>query len=352
MTLGTTSRSKAFGQIRWQRITLLTVLGCEAAGAIAGGGLLIAAPDGSLMNMPVDMMHGIFPDFLVPGIILFGLGLLNALAFASVLRRSAYDWIMAGLALGGMAVWFITEIIILQELHWLHLVWGFPVFLGIVAAIPLIADRWPAESTLKVLLACGILSSLWYIAINIYIPLRYEGYSFAVHTVSELSALGAPTRELWVLSTMPYAVLFTAFGWGVMQAAAGNRALRVTAWLIIAYCIFNFYWPPMHMRGSEPSLTDTLHITWAAVTLFTMLCMMGFGAAALGRRFRIYTAASVVVFIVFGALIGIEAPGIQANLPTPHLGIWERINMGAFFLWTAVFASALLQIKKAPSARQ
>jgi hypothetical protein len=50
-----------------------------------------------------------------------------------------------------------------------------------------------------------------------------------------------------------------------------------------------------------------------------------------------------VVFLVFGSLIGVEAPGIQANLPTPGIGVWERINIGAFQLWIVVFAIALLR---------
>ena len=65
---------------RWQRISLLSILGYEAAGCLAGGFLLSAAPDGRLMDMPVDMMHGAFPNFLIPGIILFGLGILTTLA--------------------------------------------------------------------------------------------------------------------------------------------------------------------------------------------------------------------------------------------------------------------------------
>lgn len=55
------------GQPRWQRVVLLIVLGYEAAGAILGGALLIAAPDGRLMQMPVDIMHGAFVISLSPG---------------------------------------------------------------------------------------------------------------------------------------------------------------------------------------------------------------------------------------------------------------------------------------------
>jgi len=132
-------------QVSWHRITLLSVLGYEGAGALVGGILLVAKPDGRLMNMPVDIMHGVFPDFLLPGLILTGLGILTTTAFVAVLRRARIDWLLAGLALGGLVIWFLVEIAILQELHWLHAMWGLPVLGGCLAALPLVGVRRAAR---------------------------------------------------------------------------------------------------------------------------------------------------------------------------------------------------------------
>jgi hypothetical protein len=198
----------------------------------------------------------------------------------------------------------------------------------------------------KNLLICGILSSLLYVLMNIFVPMRFEGYSIPSQTVSELSAIDAPTRTLWVLLAIVYILLFAGFGWGVRKSANGNRPLRIAAGLIIVYVIINLYWPPMHLRGNEPGLTDTLHIVWAMITLLLMMLIMGFGAAAFGRSFRLYTVATFIVFITFGILIGTEAPVIPKNLPTPHIGIWERINIGAYMLWVIVFAIALIRRQK------
>jgi len=123
----------------WQRIVLLVILGYEAAGALSGGSLLVASPDGRLMNMSISIMNGFFPDFLIPGIMLIGLGILNLAAFVAVLRRSQIDWLLTGLALGGLAIWFITEIIILQGFHWLHAMWGLPVLVGCLVAFPMVS---------------------------------------------------------------------------------------------------------------------------------------------------------------------------------------------------------------------
>lgn len=128
-------------QPKWQRIILLSVLGYEAAGGLSGGILLALAPDGRLMDMPVEIMHGFFKDFFIPGLMLIGLGIINAAAFIAVLLKNRNGWIFSGLALGGLAVWFTVEIIVLKEFHWLHAMWGIPVILGCLMMISLIPWR-------------------------------------------------------------------------------------------------------------------------------------------------------------------------------------------------------------------
>jgi len=124
-----------------KRIILLFVLAYEGIGGILGGSFLVAAPDGRLMNMPVGILNGVFANFLIPGLILLGMGILTSAAFFSVLLRRKYDWVMAGLALVGFAIWFGVEIFILGQVHWLHIMWGVPVLLGIWAALPLIPEN-------------------------------------------------------------------------------------------------------------------------------------------------------------------------------------------------------------------
>jgi len=177
---------------------------------------------------------------------------------------------------------------------------------------------------------------------NIFIPGLFEGYSIRSQTVSELSAIDAPTRPLWVFLAVIYILLFAAFGAGIWLSSTGNRFLRRTAIWMGIYALINVYWPPMHLRGNPPTLTDALHITWAMITLVLMSLIMWSGAKAMGKAFRIYTVFTFIIFLVFGLLIGKEAPGILDNLPTPHIGVWERLNIGAFMLWIIVFSIRLL----------
>ena len=166
----------------------------------------------------------------------------------------------------------------------------------------------------------------------------------------------APTRALWILPAAFYTLLVTAFGWGVWNAAGRNRHLRIAGGLIVVYGALGLAWPfaPMHLRdvlaAGGGTLSDTLHIALGAVTVVLMLLAMAFGATAFGRRFRLYSLASLAVLAVFGALTFLDAPQVGANLPTPWIGVWERINIGVFLLWVIVLATILLRGRKTPSA--
>lgn len=199
----------------------------------------------------------------------------------------------------------------------------------------------------RALLGCGIVAALLYVAMNVVIPMLWKEYSIASQTISELSAIDAPTRPLWVPLGILYTLLMTAFGWGIWTSARGNHPLRVVGAVTIASGVIGLGWPPMHLRevlaAGGGTLTDTLHIVWAAVTSVLFIAAIAFGAAALGRQFRVYSITTLVVLLAFGALTGLDAPGISANLPTPRIGVWERINIGAYMLWVVVLATTLLR---------
>jgi len=200
----------------------------------------------------------------------------------------------------------------------------------------------------ETLLVCGIVSVLLYVVMNVVVALQSPGYSAVSQTVSELSAIGAPTRPLWVVLALPYTILVIGFGWGVWRSARDRRALRVTGALLLAYGLLGVVRPfaPMHLRpvlaAGGGTASDVAHITLGCATVALMLLAIGFGAAALGARFRRYSIATLVVVLVFGILTGIDAPAVGANRPTPWLGVWERVDIAAFLAWTVVLALMLI----------
>ena len=195
----------------------------------------------------------------------------------------------------------------------------------------------------RLLLVCGVVAAVLYAAMLVLVPMQWEGYSSASQAISELSAIGAPTRSLWVVLGTIYTLLIALFGLGVWRSARQPGALRVAGTALVVSGIIGLFWPPMHLRGTEFTLTDTLHIVWTIVTLLLMLVTMASSALALDKRFRLYSVATILLFVVFGGLTWLDAPLVAANLPTPWMGLWERANAGLYLLWVVVFAIVLLR---------
>lgn len=201
----------------------------------------------------------------------------------------------------------------------------------------------------KLLLLCGILSSLVYAIADIVCSITYEGYHYTSQTISELSAIGAPTREIWNSFMMIYTLLMVLFAWGIWQSARGSRAARIIAITIFSYVVIGIFWPPMHQRqviaSGGGTLTDTLHIVFTMVNVPLTIVTIAFGATIFGRGFKIYSVITILLMLVFGLITGMGASNLQADLPTPLMGIWERICVGANVVWLIVLAILFLQAK-------
>jgi hypothetical membrane protein len=202
----------------------------------------------------------------------------------------------------------------------------------------------------RALLACGILSSMLYVVTDVVGGLRYDGYSFTSQAISELSAIGAPSKPFVDPLFMAYGLLVLAFAIGLFGAAAGrNRALRIVAAALIGYAaigiIAGLIGPffSMHQRGVGSVATDAPHIVLTGVLVLLLLLAIGFGAYALGKRFRAYSFVTLATVILFGALTTPYPALMDVGKPTPGLGIIERIDVYSALLWLAVLGIALLR---------
>ncbi len=198
----------------------------------------------------------------------------------------------------------------------------------------------------RILLFCGVLSPLVYAVADSLAGLHWEGYSFRDQAISELGAIGAPSRPLFGAFLIPTYLLLTAFGIGVWQAANGRRRIRVTAGLLVGLGILALtvgQFVPMRPRGTEQGLTGALHLIEGGVAMLMVFGAMGFAATVFNRRFHLYTIATIAVVLVFGAWSGMEAPRLEAGLATPWLGVKERTFWYAYQLWFMVLAFTLLR---------
>ena len=197
----------------------------------------------------------------------------------------------------------------------------------------------------KALLICGILSSLLYAGIDALGGMLWKGYSFISQPVSDLSAIGSPVRANVLPLFIVYDVLFIAFALGVFAFAGRKRAVRVLGSLLVAYGVINFlaYFTPEHLGETATTVSNTLHIAAAGVTVLLFLLQLGVGAFAFGKRFRLYSVGTLLTVLLLGVYI---FSGISAGQLAPWIGVEERILIYGYMLWVAVLAIVLLREEK------
>ena len=205
----------------------------------------------------------------------------------------------------------------------------------------------------KVLLWCGVVAVLLYVTADLVGALRFPGYSYTNQTISELVAIDAPSRPLLVPLSLVYAGLWIAFGVGIWLSARPKRALKVVAAglatkEILGAIVVLFF--PMHLRevlaAGGATYSDTGHIVLTVIGVTGFLIAIGFGATVFSKWFGLYSVATVVALIVFATLSFRLAPAMSANLPTPWMGLFERINAFGYELWAAVLAIGLLRSQR------
>lgn len=208
----------------------------------------------------------------------------------------------------------------------------------------------------KVLLGCGVVAPVWWVAMDVVGSLRYPGYSYVDQTISELSAQGAPTKTFMAaFSGIPYLVLMLAFGVGIWLTAGGRRAQRVTAALVLGEVVWGVvggFAFPMAIRGHEETLRNQMHAWYGIGMPIFFLLAVAFGSRLFGKRFRYYTYGTVLALLVFGALTAMQAPKVPANEPTPWIGVEERVNAYLPMLWFVVLAVGLMRARAATAPRE
>lgn len=217
----------------------------------------------------------------------------------------------------------------------------------------------PAETLTKnehtatlALLACGIVPPLLYLITDVIAGMRWEGYSFRDQTISELNAIGAPTRTLTIALGLVAYTFMIAFGVGVWKAASLDQRLRVAGATLVVFGALSLLAVPfasMHVREADESLTDTLHLVGGGIAGLLLLVIVGFGASAFGTRFRVFSIAMILLTFAFTAWSGMDGAALTDNLATPWIGVKERIGIYSYQLWLLVFAIAL--IRQALAAR-
>lgn len=98
----------------------------NGTGALYGGWNLITHPDGSSLQLPLQLLnHTPFDDYFIPGVILFiANGLFSNFVFGMILLQTkTYEWLIVtqGIILSG---WIFIQIILIHTVNFLHVLLG------------------------------------------------------------------------------------------------------------------------------------------------------------------------------------------------------------------------------------
>jgi hypothetical protein len=205
----------------------------------------------------------------------------------------------------------------------------------------------------QALVTCGLLYAVLYPIVNDAIAATlYDGYSRTSQAVSELSATGAPTRPFLVATSPLFSLLQIGFGVGMWQSAHGKRSVRIAGALMVAHGAVSLLWvlAPMSRReviaAGGATSADTMHLILAGGTGLFVAAYVAIFAIGFGWLFRAYSVLTLVVALVFGRLSA-QVRQLEAGDPTPYMGLWERIGIGAWLLWMAVASIVLLRRNRA-----
>lgn len=204
----------------------------------------------------------------------------------------------------------------------------------------------------RALLVCGIAYGVVYVLANDVVAVAmFEGYSRLNQAISELSGTGAPSKQFLRAMLPVFTALLVGFGVGVWRSADGRRALRICGALFLAGGVvgITWLWFPMTTReamGTGPmAANDVGHLVLSGLTILLLLLQMGFGAAALGTWFRVFTVVAALTLLGFGALTSVRASSVSTG-DTPLMGLYERVSFGAWLVWMSAFALVLMRPRR------
>lgn len=200
----------------------------------------------------------------------------------------------------------------------------------------------------KAFLISGIACSLIWMVSDILAAWRYAGYNYPYDPISNLSAVDSPVRSLTTSLSIIYLVLKIMFTFGVCVSAGTQRNLRLLAGLMLAFVLTDLasYFFPFHPNEPLSTFINLMHsILAGGVAVLLILLIIGVGASAGGKWFRVYSYATLLVMLVMGVLPLLSGFKITTDQIPEWFGAGERINAYGYMLWMMALAAVLLRIQ-------
>ena len=194
----------------------------------------------------------------------------------------------------------------------------------------------------KLLLFSGVIASLLAVGTDALAGMLWDSYSFTFQSISELSAISAPTRPLVFPLNLIYNALLVAFGLGIWESSR-KRAMRIIAGLLFGNAIISFVvviFFPMHFGEA----VSAIHLVLMAMNvIFLQMLTIVLGAVAFRNWFRFYSIGTLLAFLVLTIFGLFVAPQIIPG--PPQSGLQERVMGYGYLLWQAMLSIVILREK-------
>jgi hypothetical protein len=201
-------------------------------------------------------------------------------------------------------------------------------------------------SLYEVLMLSGMLSIVFYVVHVVIGGLKWKGYSHLQQPISDLTATGAPDRNLmlWLTTIYGFLALLFAVSFTILKSREhiplvfwGGVSFIVLHLVSVLYPLF-----PQDLPGVKTTFKGRMHILITALIVpFTILTpfLIGFGfnSEPLWHTFGVYSIITGILILLLG---GTTAIFYAKKLP--YFGLVERLNIGALQVWTFVFSLELL----------
>ena len=173
------------------------------------------------------------------------------------------------------------------------------------------------------------------------------GYSHISQAISELTEAGAVGKPLLDPLLLLMEFLTTFFGLGFLWVVRRtNVSLRISAGLLILIGVGGllFYRYPMDLMGTEMTSDGRMHLVIvsvsALVAILSVLMSARGWAAVSGARWISLTSYIALTVMLFTGVASIFV-GVWG---WPGIGVWQRVNTGAFSIWEISTVIALLRL--------
>ena len=204
------------------------------------------------------------------------------------------------------------------------------------------------------LTAFGMLGTLMYVLHVVLGGILWKGYSHLMQPISDLTAQGAPNRELltWITSAYGLFSLVFAFSAFMVVIKIGVKSLSIGFFLFFCMHIvsFSYNFFPEDLPGTAMTFRGLMHwiVTGAIVPLTIVSILMigiGFRKVEGFKGYSIYSiVTSIILFTAGGTTVYILANGLS------YFGLFERINIGSLQLWMFLVSYKLFSTSLARKA--